>query len=134
MLKPLSATINSLYLVTGIAMCRLWYVLSGCSKLTALRLLGEDGNVSDCFRILPPEFWDLVPRGLTAVKFEGPSSSLGFLYLLDGLRELEITGGNFAALLNGHKKQGPEVESSWCKFTVVLPFDMLLLRLRSSLL
>ena len=35
-------------------------------------------------------------------------SLLGILVLLDGLRELEISSGNFAALLR-HKKQGPEV-------------------------
>ena len=83
-------------------------MLSGCSKLTALRLLGAKRGVA---AILPPESWDLVPRGLTAVRFEGSHSFLGCFFLLDRLRKLEISGSNLTALLDDYEKQGSEVQS-----------------------
>ena len=88
------------------AMCRLWYVLSGCSKLTALRLLGD----YDWAETLAPQAWDPAPHGLTTVRLEESHGALDFSFLLDGLRELELCGESLAAFLN-HKKKRPEVGS-----------------------
>ena len=101
-------------------MCRLWYVLSGCRELTALSLLGNHL----VFHVLPPDTWDLVPHGLTSVRIQAEHTSLGFLFLLENLRELDLAGKSFAALLNGRDEKGHEVDNFLMQISVVLPWHL----------
>ena len=106
MLAERAAMVEEVSGVRVALMCRLWYVLSGCSKLTELRLLSGGHFI---FGVLFPEWWHLVPYGSTSVKFEG-DTSLGFLFFLDGLRELNLNGGDFAELLTGYGGKEHEVD------------------------
>ena len=108
-------------------MCSLWTVISASRKLTALSLQYDQSSGYT----KPPKPWYCAPHGLTSVKLEGLYVSLDWLFLLDGLRELDVDGRSFAGLLRTQEAKTNEVGSFLMQFPFAVPvlcacsFDLL---------